>query len=149
MINDFLHSLCRYLATQTGLKYGATPQQLWRGLAVEGTGCATTWSVLSVYPGPALSWHPLPRMAVQVLTTGGDEAALQQAQTLFEACCAADKTPLRMTVINGFKAADNTADGTWRLVSVDPMQRPGAVGRDENRRQRVSFNVEIGYFKAT
>jgi len=154
---NFLHSFCRHLVARAAaatpavtIEYLSTPRALFRGVAVE-TGAAETYTVVRITGGAGTNWDPLPRLSLQVMTVAkaGLETALSRAQTLFEALSDSDGHPARMVTINGYKAADNTADGTWRLVSIDPLQRPSPIGPDANRREQVVFNVDVGVVKLT
>lgn len=158
--NHFLHAITAWLAgrVQGGLRYAQTPRQIWRLAAVEDTGkgqgvCGDPYSVLMPYPGPGTNWDPQPRTSIQVRTTGSSAAAvLDQAWKIYNGLLDDVGHPLRMIVIPALVVdadAENwTADGSYTLVSVDLLQCPGIVGRDEdNRRATAFFNFEVGFFR--
>lgn len=156
---DFLHSLLTWMVGNAAaftpavtLAYVATPRQLWRQQADEAAA-ADPYAVLRTYPGPPLQWSPLAKMNLQVQVTAsqtaGDEAGLQLAWVLFQTLVESDGKPVRMRTINGFKAADNTADGTYLLHHLDPLQRPGSMFRDDRGRSGWGFNVEVGFYRTS
>jgi hypothetical protein len=51
-----------------------------------------------------------------------------------------------MKQINALTIA-GAADGHYRLVSVDPQQRPGMIGVDDRNRAQGLFNFDVGFFK--
>jgi hypothetical protein len=134
------------------LAYATTPRALWREVVNE-QDAADPYSVLRIYGGPPMTWHPLLRMNVQCQTVAssevGDEAGLERASILFQTLLAADGKPIRMQSIPGFHAADNSADGTWLLHHVDPLQRPGFTGRDDRGRALAGWNFEVGFYKTS
>jgi hypothetical protein len=160
VVTDFLHSLARDLVVRAAaasvpvtIAYPATPSAstpagLWTGKAIEAYA-ADPYTVLRITGGAGTTWDPLPRLSVQFWTVGkgGPVAALNRAQTLFEALLDADGRPARMRVIDGFKWANDAADGHWLVVSIDPLQRPGPLGPDANGREQVSFNCDIGFVR--
>lgn len=152
-LNNFLHSWCRRLATAAGLVYLTTPRSLWRNRIVDGVVGVTVTdpaTAVSIYGGGPVSYDPVPSIDVQVLTVGTDPAAtLARAQQVFEAHLNGDGTPLIRTTIDGYRAADDVADGTWRVIGLDLFQRPGLVGVDATNRQRASFNARLAICKLT
>ena len=38
--------------------------------------------------------------------------------------------------------------GTWKVVAVYFVQRPGVTGNDERGREMASFNFDVGFCKA-
>lgn len=165
-LNNFLHSLAKYIvataAAQTPsvvIPYAydaahATPPGklgLWRH-EVQEDFASDPYSVLRVYGGPPTISHPLLRMNVQCMTVGiADEDAIARAysvfQTLFDGAGSAGN-PKLMRGINGYLAADDSADGTYLLVYLWAQQRcPGLLGRDDRGRREVDFNFEIGVHK--
>jgi hypothetical protein len=147
-VNNFVHSLALQLASATSLAYATAPRAIWRHRAIEDQA-ADPYSVLRVYGGSPLMWHPLPRLSLQVWTLGtSDDAALAQAQRLAEAFTDTDSLPRHGWVFAGQSTAGST-DGTWRIVSCDILQRPGLVGRDDRGRAEVVFNVDLGFLKAS
>lgn len=156
-LNDFLHSLAKFMvgraaafAPSVTIAYAGTPRQIWRDKVNEDFA-ADPYATLRIYPGPPLTWHPLPRLSLQVQAVGTDDAAaLAFAWTLFQTLIEDDGKPLRMRQIDGFKAADDSSsDGTYMIVSIDPLQRPGFTGRDDSTRGRAlaTFNCEIGFYR--
>jgi hypothetical protein len=73
---------------------------------------------------------------------------LGRAQQIYETLQSSEGRPWQGKVINGYKASDGTADGTWKIVSIEFNQRPGIVAQDATRTRAV-FNVEIGFAKAS
>jgi hypothetical protein len=139
---NFLHSLCLWLETATGLKYQTTPRQLWRTAGVEGTDCADPYAVVRIYGGSA-GYDPTEVLSVQVMAQGtGAEAVMALSRKLFEAATNVDGTPVQGRTITG-KTTAGAADGTWRLASIIPMQRPTVLGVDDLGRCEISFNWEI------
>lgn len=154
---DFLHSLIKFIAATAGLNYTtSSPRHLWRNQIAEAAGgaaivAATTATWLVIYGGPAQNLEGLPRVAVQCGTRGVDpDLAMAQAQKVYEALLeSTSRYPLQRQTINAFKAADDSADGTWTIVSIDFSQRPGAIGLDAKDRPQFVFNFEIAFFKAS
>ena len=144
-VEDFLHSLLLFVAAATSIEYAGTPRGLWRNKAV-ATDAAATYTVAQIYPGPPLVLAPINRISVQWRTTGKDSPAMLQAQRIFDALRAADGTPMRMRAITG-KTTAGSADGVWRLVSVEHNQRPGFLGRDDKGIADYVFNSTLGFFK--
>jgi hypothetical protein len=156
---DFLHSLITWMVGNAAaftpavtLAYASTPRQIWRQQANE-SATADPYAVLRTYPGPPLAWHPLSLMNLQVQTTAsqdaGREAGLELAWQLYQTLVASDGKPVRMATINGFKAADNSADGTYLLHHLDPLQRPGGTGVDDRGRSLAGFNMEVGFYRTS
>ena len=157
VLDNFLHSLATFIVAQAAalsppvtLAYQATPRALWRNLAREADA-ADPYSTLRFYGGPPWNrYHPLLRQSVQVQTIGTDDvAALQRSWALFQTLQDAAGRPLRMTVIPGTVADSSTANGTWMIVSVDALQRPGSTSRDDRGRSVVTWNFEIAFYKAS
>ena len=144
-LNNFLHSLVRYISTRASLPYKGTGRALYVHRLVDEAAAAAVKTALVVYPGPGTVWDGLPVVAVQVETIGVANAALSQAQKVFEALSESDGRPLQGVAINGYAMATDAADGTWRLTAVHMLQRPGQVGVLDDGRARVVFNVEV-YF---
>jgi hypothetical protein len=153
---NFLHSLARYVVTRAAAHAGGDAE-LHRRAAAEplaepgGAGdAADPYTVFRYGPGPALSNDPLPRASVQVFTSGTDpEAVLTRAQTIFEALCGDDakaQIAARMLVIDGYKL-DDTADGHWLIVSIDPLQRPGFLPPAARSGKRRASTLDIGFVK--
>jgi|GEM_PF-2626330 len=162
MINDpnnFLNSLIQFViaaaAAQTPAVTLVLPPasgaNIWRNKIVEPiAGTPAPVSILRYYAGPARQFEAQARAAIQCYTLGFDEEAAQaRAQALYECFLAATGLPLRMVTINGYKAADQSSDGTWRLVSVDLVQTPGKIGVDDRGRTEVSFNLDVAFCKLT
>lgn len=153
-LNNFLHSFARHMAARAGafvpateIAYAGVPRSLWLWGAIEADS-EPLYSVLRIYGGPSMVKHPLPRYSVQCQTVGPlVTAAVSRAQTLFEALLEDDGQPLRMQQIGGYTLADDAPDGGYKLVGVDPVQRPGLIGRDERGRAMVVFNFDVGFFK--
>jgi hypothetical protein len=155
-LTNFMHSLALYMATAASLAYLATPRDLVR-VAVEADPDAggtpplnDPYSVVRPYGGPAQGFDPLQRLSVQCKTTGTDpDAVLSRSQLLYGTLLAADGTPLQMKVIAAKKAADNSADtpGSYRLVGVDLLQRPGLIGVDAKGRHESAWNFDVGVFQ--
>lgn len=157
--DNFLHSLCKELVARAAalsptlaLVYDLDEGEsglanLHRNRAVEGEHCDNLYTVLRNYGGPAMSNDPLPRMSVQVETIGPAVEAITRAQQIFELLLNADRTPWRMVQFNGYKAADDTSDGVWRVVAIDMLQRPGSIGTQDDGRDQVIFNMDMGYVK--
>lgn len=154
---DFLHSLIRHIAATASLAYASgTPRALWRNQIIEAAGgtaiaAADPSSWLLIYGGPAQNYEGLPRFTVQCGTRGASaDLALARAQKIYEALLESTSSyPHQRKTINGYKAADDTADGTWTIVSIDFLQRPGAIGLDAKDRQQFVFNFEVAFFKAS
>lgn len=154
-VDNFLHSLIKWMAAQAAaqtptlsLPYEqASGNALFRNAGSDDFAAAP-YSVLQIYGGPAGN-DALPRLSVQVETIGTETAALTRAYQVFELLLAADHRPLRMQTITGYQAADNSADGTWRIVAVDLLGRPGKAGKFDDTRVRVVFNFDIGFVKAS
>lgn len=154
---DFLHSLIRHVASMASLTYtGGTPRALWRNRIVEAAGgtaivAADPASWLLIYGGPGQNYEGLSRFAVQCGTRGSNpDTALAQAQKIYEALLeSASSYPLQRKTINGYKAGDDSADGTWTIVSIDFNNRPGAIGLDAKDRPQFVFNFDIAFFKAS
>ena len=158
---DFLHSLAKYIVARAGaftppvaIQYAGTPRQLWRQRATENTPggpnvCADPYTVMRVYSAPPLMWYPLIKLSVQFQTVasdsgGGDEGGLAQAWIVFRTLLDDQGHPARMLAVNAFKAADDAAHGSpYTLVALDPLQRPGLVGRDDRGRALWTWNAEI------
>jgi hypothetical protein len=153
-IDNFLHSLCRWLSAATSLRYGTSSptRQLFRHQAVEDALAADPCSVVRVYGGPGVNWLATHQRSLQVMTIGKAPAAvLAQAQALYEAFLSGNRAA-HMTVITGYTAANVTGagdDGTWRLIGIDLLQQPGINGIDERGRVQSSFNVDVTFVKAT
>jgi hypothetical protein len=158
---NFLHSFAKVLVTRAAaqtpsvaLAYAGTPRSLWILKAIEGVDCADPYSVMAVYPGkPPLWGDRSDNLSVQVMTIGSDDAATSsRARCLFE--CFADPAsggqPIRMLQFNGYKLADDSADGTWQITAADPLQAPGFIGRTADAGRRMeSFNVDLRLTKLT
>lgn len=164
VLEDFLHSLCTWMVGSAAaftppvaIAYAAAPRTLTRTIAKEEPGGANVtdpYAVLRIYGGPPFEqWHPLCRQDVQcqaVSSEGkGDEAGLALVWTLFQTLLDATGKPIRMATISGFKAADNSTDGTYLVHHVDPKQRPGFTGRDERGRALATFNFEVGFCRTS
>lgn len=156
-LDNFLHSFAKDLVARAAaatpsvtIVYQRTPPakaDLWRGRAVEAESL-DPYSVLAITGGPPQGFDALVRRSVQIWTVGSTiEGALNRAQTLYEAMLDTDGRPVRMRTITGYLAANNTSDGHWLIVSIDPLQAPGHVGTDVNRKEQVSFNVDLGFVK--
>lgn len=155
MLDDFLHSLCRWMVAQAaaliptvGINYATgTLDQLFRWEANESSADPALYSVVTIYSGRSAQpdyLRPTPRLNLQVATVGqSNKAAVARAEILFNALTAADGTPMRMQTIPGYLAADNTASGHWLIVNADRIQRPGLAGRDDRNRPRFAFNFEV------
>jgi hypothetical protein len=157
MLDDFLHSLCRYLVAQAAALTPAVPiayatgtaDQLFRWEATESSA-DTLYSVLVIYGGSPDFLRAKPSISLQVSTYGQSNKALAaRADVLFAALTAADGSPLRMQSIPGYKAADNSSNGHWLIVNADWKQRPGLIGRDDRGRAKWVFNFEIGIEKTS
>jgi hypothetical protein len=160
-LDNFLHSFARDLVVRAAaaappvtIPYAADASGgnlgLWRGRAVEDSA-TDPYTVLRITGGPPSQYDALPRLSLQVFTTGkvrgAIEPVLNRAQSVYETCLDAEGLPARMRVIDGYTAAENAANGHWRIVSIDPLQRPGSIGPDVNGREQVSFNLDLGFFK--
>ena len=167
-LNDFLHSLARYLAARAAAQDPAvsvevvgTPRAMWRNKAVEDA---------SGDPVAGRRGRPVQRAAdlrrpehrqgpaAPVLGPVPDDRHRRgrdapAAQVLFECLLFAPDDPvqplqpLRMTTVDGYRAADDAPDGRWLLISVDPTNRPGKTGVDPRGRPRVTFNFDVGFAK--
>lgn len=152
---DFQHSLAKWLVAQAAaqspavtLVYNTTgDRSLWLNRAVEGVGCASRYTVLRNYPGPGGNNDPLPRASYQVKTTGPASVVLARSYQILACMLNADGTAARMIEIDGFKAADDSDDGHWRIVEIDFLQRPGLIETDEKGRGVAAFNFDIGFTK--
>lgn len=157
---NFLHSLAKWAVARAAARsptvalayLAGPPRDLFRSRAVRDDA-TDPHSVIRLTGGPPPTNDPLPRASVQVMTWGLDaEAAMARAGVLYECLCVdpADTSgghaPPRMVVIDGYKAADDSGDGHWLVVSIDPLQRPGYLGPDGEREQ-VAFNFDVGFVK--
>lgn len=147
-LNNFLHSLALAMATASSLAYETTPRSLWRNQAIEDAA-ADPYSVLRIYGGGPLVWHPLPIISVQCLTSGGgNDAVLSQAQKLFESLLESDGRPAQGRIITG-KTVAGASDGTWRIVWIQIINRPGLIGRTEKGQAQAAFNFDCGFHRQT
>lgn len=144
-LNNLLHSLVRYISTGTALPYSGAGRALYVWQMVDEATAAAVKSCMRIYGGPGTAWEGMPGVSVQVETIGLPAAALSQSQRIFEALSSADGRPLQGVTINGYKLADNTADGTWRLASVRFLGRPGQAGMADVTRARIVFSMDV-YF---
>jgi hypothetical protein len=146
-IQDFLHSLCLHLSVQLGLAYEATPRGLWRNRAVDADS-ADPYSVVACYGGPPQSWGVNDVLLIQVKTTGEDDAANAQAQSIFGSLHDGAGYPAHGRTIPAITTAD-VAVGTYKLIAIDFVSRPGLSGRDDRGRCEVTFNVQMTVAQAT
>lgn len=149
-LDNFLHSLCRYMASEAGLVYltdtDEAPRTLSRGRTVDPK--AATFSVVRFAGGPSADFDPITRRTIQIWTLGKDcEPAIAQSQKLYEALFGVDGRPVRMLVIPGYAVGANTSDGHWRINSSDPLQPPSPLGPDAKGREQVSWNTELAFIK--
>jgi hypothetical protein len=158
---NFLHSFAKVLVTRAAaqtpsvaLVYAGAPRSLWTLKAIEGVDCMDPYTVLAVYPGkPLIYGDRSDNLSIQVMTIGSDDAATSsRARCLFE--CFTDPPsngqPIRMLQFNGYRLADDSADGTWQITAADPLQAPGFIGRTADSARRMeSFNVDLEIAKMT
>lgn len=153
---NFLHSVLLQVEALTGMIYQqAEGRDLWRGQVDEagagGAGSAAPYTQAILYPsGPRRAGANGAEMAsVQWVTIGLHDGALRNAQAVFEALCNADGTSRLNWVIPGATSLA-AADGSWRIIAIDHLQRPGVLGAagDESQsrgRVRVVFNSDITF----
>jgi len=156
---NFQHSFAKWIVTRAAaltpaltLNYmGANPRSLWVNRALEGQ-TTDTYHTLRIYGGPPANNDPQPRVSMQARTRSvGDEALIGSMQ-LFATLLNADGTALRMTEFAGFTAptevaAGDAADGHWRIVAIDFLQRPGLIPTNEQGRDDAVFNFDMGIYK--
>lgn len=149
--NAFIHSLAKYIAATASIEYASTPRALWCHQVDEVAGIVTDpHTVLKVTGGDGTDWSVLASMSLQAMTTAANPAlALTRAQAVYECFLDAQRRPLRMLTINGFVPFTATANGTWRILSANPIQSPGIIGLDAKGRSLVSFNVDVTFLKLT
>lgn len=142
---NFLHSLATAIAEMNSLNYADEPRQIWICEGDENMS-DDTWSILRITGGPAPGFDPQPRISVQVLTMGNNTIpAIRQATAIYNALLDDDHLPRRMWRIDGF-TVDEEADGSWTIISVDPLQKPQHIRVDGRDRQTVSFNIDLGFY---
>lgn len=144
---NFMHSFATWLATAAGVAYATTPRGLFVGQVVE-KDAAATYTIATEYGGPVKAVAPLNRLTIQLRTIGADRGARSQAWAMYQALQDTNGQPYRMKTISGYTVA-GAADGTYTIVSIDLLQPPALLERDEKGRGHFVFNVEIGVFKAT
>ncbi len=155
MLDDFLHSLCKWFVAQAAalsptvsIAYATgVLDQLFRWEANEQSADPALYSVASVYGAGGSRpdfLRPKPIINVQVSTYAqSNKAAANRADVLFQSLTQSGY-PMRMQQVPGYAAADNSSTGIWLLVNADWRQRPGMVGRDDRGRAKIVFNFEIG-----
>lgn len=145
---NFLHSLCRFVADRAGLAYAAAAplkSDLFRFALLEDWANDPA-SCLLPYGGAGTSWEAVPSISIQVATEGASrEAVLTRAQRIFEACLNDEGRPLAMVDFAGVSAADNRPDGSWRIIGLRMLQRPGLIGLNAKDRPRAVFNFDCDF----
>ncbi|MGE5608999.1 MAG: hypothetical protein ACM359_07080 [Bacillota bacterium] len=145
---DFMHSLCRFVANRSGLAYAAaSPQKsdLFR-LAILEDYAGDPATGLLPYGGAGTSWEAVPSLSIQVATEGTSrEAVLTRAQRVFESLLNDEGRPLSMIDFPGYRAADDAKDGSWRILGLRFLQRPGLIGMNAKNRPRAVFNVDCDF----
>jgi hypothetical protein len=135
----FLRALAKHL--RGGTADPGTPRTLWLYAAIEGvvdgtSNAASAYTVLAPYPGQSLPANaPLQPLSLQLMTTGpaGDaEAAVTQAQGLYNKLLDGQGRPLRGQAIDGFV-----------VQAVLNLRGPGVVGRDEKQRLLIATNFDV------
>jgi hypothetical protein len=145
-LDNFLHSLCMFLAAQLSLNYAQSgSNDLFRYEAKEGFANDPYTVISPAGGGGDTLFSSTPVIGCQVMTRAtGNAAGIVRAQAIFDTLLGSDGRPLRMTTIPGYAAPGNTASGHWLLRNVDWTQRPGVIGRDDRGRIGIAFNWTMG-----
>ncbi len=163
---NFLHSHATYAALAAaqqqspavaiayapfGTGTPAGPFNLWLNNATEGPNCGDPYTVLRSFGGSHERNNPKVTINVQAETIGKSNlAAWSTANALYRALVLNNQErELRMLTIPGFKAIDNSADGSWMLVDAVTINLPAQVGRFENGRVKIVSNFSLGFYKVT
>lgn len=151
--NNFLESMRRFAAAAvTPALSLVAPVEMWRTQANEGVAGASAelYTVVRYGTGTRQEWEAVIKRSLQWLTVGpakAPETVAARAQKVFETLLNSEGRPLQMKTINGFKASDGNADGTWQLKNIVFIQTPSLIGVDDKGRHNWAFNTDIDLCK--
>jgi hypothetical protein len=172
---NFLHSMCLWAANRsTGYISGDTqfgainpPVPVNYGPQANGTNepkynlfmnrasedvAADPFAVVRVYGGSHERSNPTVTAAVQLatmVTQANAPAGWTLANALYRCFCLdPQEKELRCVSAPGVKLTDNSADGSWMLVSAKVTNAPGQIGTDDRGRLKIVSNFDLAFYKA-
>ena len=129
---NLIDELAAHVAVALSLNYAAVPDLQRREIyahRMDRPEAEGTASVLRFTGGPGDDYLPVRLVTVQCLTQGPTEAeALERAWLIYS------------VFLDGGFPARGVALPHWRLLAVDALQKPSAVGAMEGGGADVSFN---------
>jgi hypothetical protein len=133
----FADELAAWLASECtpALRYADTPRALWLIQAVEGDAAADPYTVLTPHAAE-LQQIGLPRIGVQLRTTGEDAEASAQAAAVFASLLDDDGRPRQQVSLPSHK-----------VIAFAGLRPPAPIGRDERRRLQVVSNFDVEFVR--